>query len=87
MDNMQSVLAAVAICTPMTLAVVQGVKNMGLPDRWAPALALLCGLVMIALCALAEVVDLTWGQTALTGVLTGLSSAGLYSGVRATVNK
>lgn len=83
LDTMQSVFAAVAVAAPLTIALVSLLKQQGLPDRFAPAMSLLSGLAMVALMMLASVLDLTWGQAALTGVVTGLTASGAYSGVKA----
>lgn len=83
LDAMQSVFAAVAIAAPLTIALVSLLKQQGLPDRFAPVASLLSGLVMVALMMLAAVLDLTWGQAGLTGVITGLTASGAYSGIKA----
>ena len=45
--------------------------------------ALWIGLGAVALMMLAAVLDLTWGQASLTGVVTGLTASGAYSGIKA----
>ena len=63
--------------SPVLVGVVRVFKEAGLPTRFLPALAVLLG---VGLALFLKV-------PALDGVVVGLVSVGLFSGVRATVNK
>ncbi len=78
--------AVYAVASPLIVALVQLAKGAGLPDRLAPAVALVAGIAL-ALGAVAAVPDPPqhWFITGLIGTGLGLAAAGLYSGVRATV--
>lgn len=83
MDNLNAVFAAVAIASPMAMAVVALAKQQGLPDRLAPVASVAAGVIMVVLLMLADAIDITLGQSALTGLLAGLTASGVYSGGKA----
>ena len=58
-------------------------RGPGLPTRWAGVVAVVIGVVLAALLKLDSPAVGTWLQVLLTGVLSGLSAAGLYSGTKA----
>lgn len=58
-------------------------RGPGLPTRWAGVVAVAIGIVLGVLLKLDSPTVGTWLQVVLTGVLSGLSAAGLYSGTRA----
>lgn len=68
--------AWVLVLTPVVIGIVQALKALRIPDRFAPAVTLAVGIG-------ASVVwfEGPWRATTLTGVVVGLSAAGLYSGV------
>jgi hypothetical protein len=80
-----SVISASALAiVPIIIALVQGVKMTGwLDDRFAPLLAIGFG-ILISIFADHETAD--WTNSALSGVIYGLSASGLYSGVKSTMN-
>ena len=63
------------IIIPIVTGLVQAFKMAGLTSKYAPITAIV----------LAVVIGYFTGVDALTGIIYGLSSAGLYSGVKATV--
>lgn len=67
------------------VALVEGAKRAGLPTRWAPALALLLGLLCGLLAEVAAVAPRVhvWYEAVGAGIALGLSAAGLYSGSKA----
>ena len=66
---------------PLVIGLVEVGKRAGLPTRFAPLLSLFLGVVLM----LAVSVDVI--QSVLLGLAVGLSSSGIYSGVRASVGK
>ena len=63
--------------SPVLVGVVQVFKEAGIPTRFLPALAVLLGV------GLALFLDVP----ALDGVVAGLVSVGLFSGVRSSIGK
>jgi len=59
------------------------VKRIGLPSRFAPLTAITIGLAISFLNRGALPIDVV----IMTGIVAGLSSAGLYSGVKAVAGK
>jgi hypothetical protein len=86
MDQAAKLMAVVVAASPITLAVVQGLKAAGITgSRWAMPAAIVVGEGICFLVAAAHLVAGfalwgDWGLAALAGVATGLSAAGLYSG-------
>ena len=67
------------IVVPIVVGLVQVVKMTGLDSRYAPAVSIILGIVGATLAAGCS------GGTLLGGVIVGLTAAGLWSGVKATV--
>lgn len=65
---------------PAIVGLVQVTKDLGVPGRFAPALAVLFGLA--AGFAQFYAAHLPWIPAAVTGIALGLSAVGLYSGAR-----
>lgn len=71
------------IAVPIVLALVEVAKRSGLNSRWAPALSVALGLVLLGI----------WGNEVdvlgnlLEGLVAGLSASGVYSGVKATIKR
>lgn len=71
------------LAVPIVLALVEVAKRSGLSSKWAPALSVALGLLMLGV----------WGtegdvlQNLLEGLVAGLSASGVYSGVKATMTK
>ena len=79
MDNIVVTVATI----PAIIALVTLAKDLGIPSRLAPLLAVVLGIVMSLFDALANGVALdTPGllATAGTGLILGLSASGLYDG-------
>ncbi len=65
---------------PAIVGMVQVFKDMGVPSNFAPALAVVFGIIA----GLAELYGnhLAWIPAAVTGIALGLSAVGLYSGAK-----
>jgi hypothetical protein len=83
MNNLESVFAAVAIAAPIAIALVSLLKQQGMADRLAPVASVAAGVVVVVLLMLADAIAITLGQSALTGLLSGLTASGTYSGAKA----
>lgn len=76
-------LTIVASVAPIVIGLVAIAKGAGLPSRWAGVAAALLGLLLGLLAGLAPVGDTTLVVTALSGLVGGLTAAGVYSGGKA----
>lgn len=88
-DSLLPQLAPIAVL-PLVIALLEGLKLMGLPLRLVPAAAIGVGILTIALVAAAIPLPLTTVTVAsilLQGMAIGLGAIGLYSGVRATAGR
>lgn len=74
-------LALIAILVPICMGLTSLAK-MYVGSRWSPLAALVIGIGL----ALAAVPDMGYGMLFIVGSVIGLSAAGLYSGVKATIN-
>lgn len=72
------------LIVPLIVGVVQVAKQTGLPDRWAPLLALVLGIAIGVAWTAASVtaLPLDWLVGLLRGATWGLAASGLYSGAR-----
>lgn len=68
-----------ATAVPVITLLVNGVKQMGLSSKWSPLVAMIIGTGVVMLLTGSHN-----GSTIITGLVTGLSSIGLYSGVKST---
>ena len=79
-------LEILALALPLTVGLVQILKQAMLPARWAGvasvAVGMLCGLVIRA----SGIGDGTYALATLTGLIAGLSAAGVWSGAKAVVS-
>lgn len=64
-----------------SFVIVEVAKKIGLPTRFAPALAVATGAILGAL-AMPEII-----QGGILGLLSAATAMGLYSGVKATVEE
>lgn len=64
---------------PVVIGLVQAAKALRVPDALAPLVTVLFGVAAAALWG-----DGPWRDLSLTGVIVGLTAAGLYSGVTST---
>ena len=71
-----------AVAAAITAGLVEATKRMGAPTRFAPAVAIVFGVAVVAL----ESWPLS-STEALWGIMAGLTAAGLYSGVKTTAGK
>jgi hypothetical protein len=76
-------LRVLALALPLTIGIVELLKGAGLPARWAGVAALLVGAAAAVAVRLAGVGDGSLALAALTGVVAGLSAAGVRSGTKA----
>mgnify|MGYP000149036807 CR=1 FL=1 len=65
------------IAIPVITVIVNGIKAMGVPSKWAPLIAMAIGVGVVMLMTNAHS-----GQVILVGVVTGLASIGMYAGVK-----
>lgn len=73
------ITAIQATLVPVVLAIVQLIKGVGLPTKWAPLLAVVLGFTGVWM---------TLGHMdILTGITVGLASAGLWSGAKTTLKQ
>jgi hypothetical protein len=76
-------LRVLALALPLTIGIVEILKSIGLPTRWAGVAALLTGVATGVLVRLAGIGDGALALAALTGAAAGLSAAGVWSGTKA----
>jgi hypothetical protein len=74
---------SLALITGVVIALVEVAKSVGLPSRFAPLLSVLLGVGSLLLLAFFQPAT----EIIFTGLVVGLSAAGLYSGVKATLAK
>jgi hypothetical protein len=79
MDTLFTLQAVDLIFVAVVVGLVQVVKTMGLPVRFAPLTSIVLGMGIEAL------VGGTVAHTVIVGAIVGLSAAGLYSGTKTTV--
>jgi|DewCreStandDraft_5_1066085.scaffolds.fasta_scaffold28554_1 hypothetical protein len=86
MDGLE--IAGVA-AVPLIVGVVEVMKRLGLPERWAPVAALGCGVgLMVAGMLVADVPKaLQLYERVVVGLGLGLMAAGLYSGGRTVLER
>lgn len=80
---MNDILVSMAILAPIVVGCVEAAKRLLVPDRWAPIVALACGVGL----AFVFPPAVAWRNELAAGVLAGLSAAGLYSGARTVTAK
>ncbi len=68
---------------PAVIALVTLFKDLGLPPKLSPLLAVVLGVALSVLAALSLGTVANWYETVSMGVILGLSAAGLYDGARA----
>jgi hypothetical protein len=74
-------IIAESIIVPVIIGLVEVAKLTGLPSRFAPLTSVILGVVIhVALLATAGV-----PTAAFFGLVSGLTAAGLYSGIKASV--
>jgi hypothetical protein len=76
-------LVVYSFALPMTIAIVQVLKDAAMPTRYAGLAALATGVVAALLIRLAGIGSGPLALAALTGAVAGLSAAGGWSGARA----
>lgn len=75
--NIMDITLQFASLIPIAVALVEVAKRTGLPTRFAPLLAVVLGLLGTVALGHFDIIN---------GVVVGLSAAGLYSGVKTTLN-
>lgn len=83
LDFFEGTLTSAVAIVPIIVALVQVAKMVGLPSKFAPLISLGIG-VFISFLFGHESGDMS--QTILSGVIYGLSSSGLYSGIKTTAH-
>ena len=90
MEQATQYLLLMTVATPIIVAVVQLLKGLGCPVKYAPVAAILVGIVTslaIGMSSSSPVVDANAADFLLAGVLGGLGASGLYSGVDTIKNR
>lgn len=73
-------LSPIVIATvPIVVGIVQVAKAIGLPNNWAPIVSLVAGTALVALTGVA------FPAAIVQGIIAGLIAAGMWSGVKATM--
>lgn len=67
---------------PAVIALVTLIKDLGLPAKFAPLAAVVLGVALSVLAALSLGTVSNWYEPVATGIILGLSAAGLYDGAR-----
>lgn len=80
METLFTLQAVDLLFIPLVVGLVQVVKTLGLPSRFAPLASVLLGVGIEAL------VGGTIAHMVIVGAIVGLSAAGLYSGTKTTVS-
>lgn len=77
---MENLVVSFAVLLAITIGIVEAVKRLGVPEKFAPVVSVVVGL---ALSALSYFLADTKALLAIVGGLViGLSAVGLYSGVK-----
>ena len=76
-------LVVYGLALPLTIAIVQVLKEAGVPTRYAGLAALATGICAGLFVRLSGIGDGPLTLAALTGAVAGLSAAGVWSGARA----
>lgn len=67
------------VLVPVVLGVVEAIKRVGMASRYAPLASLVLGV------AGAYLIGGALNEVVIQGLIAGLSAAGLWSGVKATI--
>lgn len=76
MEELFSFSPFIVAIIPVILGLVQIAKTLGLPSKYSPLLAILFGACLVGL------VDPSWKEMIIQGIIAGLASSGLWSGVK-----
>lgn len=85
MNKISSIISLGAIdllLIPVVIGLVQAAKNMGLSSRFAPLVGVVMGVGLEAVVSAEG--SLSLAHVVVVGIIVGLSSLGLYSGVKTT---
>ena len=75
--------AATVATVPAVIALCTIARDLGLPAKVTPVLALLCGVALQALQAVAVDGSLTnWPEVVIQGIILGLGASGVYDGAK-----
>lgn len=66
---------------PVVVGLVQVVKLLGVPSKFAPAFSLLFGVLALSL------TGIPWQAVVVQGVIAGLAASGLWSGGKSTLSE
>lgn len=66
------------------IGLVSAAKTAGLPGQWSPLFSIILGVVVDVAFKSVLLGSVSLGFAILTGLVSGLSASGLYSGVKAT---
>jgi len=79
----QALMTSAVAVVPIILALVQAIKMIGLPNKFAPLVSIAVG-ILIAFLFREATNDFSY--IVFSGILYGLSASGLYSGVKTTAH-
>jgi len=65
---------------PVVIGLVQVVKQIGLPTKFAPLASIVFGLGLVTL------TSVTWPVAIVQGIIVGLAASGLWSGSKTTLS-
>lgn len=82
LNYLQNISVVSAAAIPIVLAITQALKFKWIKDSYAPFVAMLVGIGVAFL--LVHNVSTDISHTILAGILFGLSSSGVYSGLKST---
>lgn len=81
---MNEIIYGIAVI-PLIIGLVQALKQVGLPDQFAPLASIGLGLAL-AIAQILTGAEMTPLAVVLNGIAYGLAASGLYSGARAVTN-
>jgi len=68
-----------AVITAIIVGLVQVIKGLGINQKWSPIIALALGIIGVG------IMGYGWSHTLFMGIIAGLSSVGLFSGTKNTI--
>jgi hypothetical protein len=81
--NFASYISNSILIVPIILGIVQAIKMTKVPDKYAPVISVVVGVLLAFVTSGGE----TWGHSTIAGVIYGLSASGLYSGAKTVTGR
>ena len=79
MENLFEFSPLIIAIVPIIVGLVQVVKGVGIPSKYAPLVSIAFGIGLVAL------TGVVWQAFVVQGIIAGLAASGLYSGGKATL--